>query len=257
MTEEETPEINQAPGMILAYAPQEAEETGGRRRRRNAQSDAINNLRNWTPRTRLGNMVYAGIITNYEDALASGLPIREVEIVDALLPGLEDDIINVNMIQRMTDSGRRVRFNVMACVGNRDGYVGLAIVKGKEVASTIRKAIHTAKLNIIQVQRGNGSWESGQGAGTSVPFKVTGRAGSTRITLLPAPTGKGLVIGDTGRQVLTLAGVTDVWSRSKGQTRTTINFAKATFDALQQLNAHRVSGDQAGRLNIVKGRVPE
>ena len=185
------------------------------------------------------------------------MPIREVEIVDALIPGLEDDIINVNMIQRMTDSGRRVRFNVMACVGNKDGYVGLSICKGKEVAATIQKAIANAKLNIIQVQRGNGSWESGQGAGTSVPFKVTGRAGSTRITLLPAPTGKGLVIGDTGRQVLTLAGVTDVWSRSKGQTRTTINFAKATFNALKQLNQHRVTQRDQETLNIVKGRVLE
>ena len=124
MTEEETTEeIKQAPGMILAYAPQEEEETGGRRRRRSAQSDAINNLRKWTPRTRLGNMVYAGLVTTYEDALATGLPIREVEIVDALLPELEDEVINVNMVQRMTDSGRRVRFNVMACVGNRNGHV--------------------------------------------------------------------------------------------------------------------------------------
>ena len=65
------------------------------------------------------------------------------------------------------------------------------------------------------------------------------------------------MIGDTGRQVLKLAGVTDVWSSSKGQTRTTINFAQATFNALKQLNAHRVSNDQASRLNIVKGRVTE
>jgi small subunit ribosomal protein S5 len=202
-------------------------------------------------------MVQSGKILTINEAFATGIPIREVEIIDALIPGLEDDIINVNMIQRMTDSGRRVRFNVMACVGNRDGYVGLSICKGKEVAATIQKAINNAKLNIIQVQRGNGSWESGHGAGTSVPFKVTGRSGSTRITLLPAPTGKGLVIGDTGRQVLTLAGVTDVWSRSKGQTRTTINFAQATFNALKQLNAHRVSRDISGKLSIVKGRVTE
>ena len=255
MSDENKP---QAPGIAAAWAQAEESEGGPPQRRgRGVGPDPMEMLRNWTPKTRLGHMVQTGQIVTIDEALASGFPIREVEIVDALLPGLEDDIINVNMIQRMTDSGRRVRFNVMACVGNKDGYVGLAIVKGKEVASTIRKAIHTAKLNIIQVQRGNGSWESGQGAGTSVPFKVTGRAGSTRITLLPAPTGKGLVIGDTGRQVLTLAGVTDVWTRSKGQTRTTINFAKATFNALQQLNAHRVSGDQAGRLNIVKGRVPE
>ena len=251
--EENTP---QAPGIAAAWSqPEESENSP--RRRRGVGPDPMEQLRNWTPKTRLGRMVQSGQIITIDDAFSTGLPIREVEIVDALLPGLEDDIINVNMIQRMTDSGRRVRFNVMACVGNKDGYVGLSICKGKEVASTIRKAIDNAKLNIIQVQRGNGSWESGRGAGTSVPFKVTGRAGSTRITLLPAPTGKGLVIGATGRQVLTLAGVTDVWSRSKGQTRTTINFAKATFNALKQLNAHRVSGDQAGRLNIVKGRVIE
>ena len=252
--EENTP---QAPGIAAAWAQPEEPEGGRPPRRRGVGPDPMEQLRNWTPKTRLGRMVQSGEIITIDAALATGMPIREVEIVDALIPGLEDDIINVNMIQRMTDSGRRVRFNVMACVGNKDGYVGLSICKGKEVANTIRKAIENAKLNVIQIQRGNGSWESGQGAGTSVPFKVTGRAGSTRITLLPAPTGKGLVIGDTGRQVLTLAGVTDVWSRSKGQTRTTINFALATFNALKQLNAHRVSSDQASRLNIVKGRVPE
>ena len=265
MSDEHT---QRAPGLVAAFAQSDEGEAPPQRRRRGVGPDPMEMLRNWTPKTQLGRMVFNDEIITIDDAFATGLPIREVEIIDALLydstkskePNngfLEDDVINVNMIQRMTDSGRRVRFNVMACVGNGDGYVGLAICKGKEVASTIQKAIHNAKLNIIEVQRGNGSWESGQGSGTSVPFKVTGRAGSTRITLLPAPTGKGLVIGDTGRQVLRLAGVTDVWSRSKGQTRTTINFAKATFNALKQLNAHRVSVDQAGRLNIVKGRVPE
>lgn len=86
MTEEETTQIQQAPGLILAYAPQEAEETGGRRRRRNNQYDPIANLRSWSPRTRLGNMVAAGEVITYEQALATGLPVREVEVVDALLP---------------------------------------------------------------------------------------------------------------------------------------------------------------------------
>ncbi|MEC8168248.1 MAG: 30S ribosomal protein S5, partial [Candidatus Thermoplasmatota archaeon] len=107
------------------------------------------NLRKWEPRTRLGAAVMAGKIITYEAALASGLPIREVEIVDALIPDLEDEVIDVNMVQRMTDSGRRVRFNVMACVGNRDGYVGLGMAKAKEVATAIRKAITAAKLNLI------------------------------------------------------------------------------------------------------------
>ena len=199
----------------------------------------------------------AGEIITYEQALASGLPIREVEVVDALIPNLEDEVIQVNMVQRMTDSGRRVRFNVMACVGNRDGYVGLGMAKAKEVATAIRKAITAAKLNLIQVQRGNGSWESSQGPGTSVPFKINGRSASTRVTLMPAPSGKGLVIGETGKRVLELAGVTDVLSRTKGQTRTTINYAAATFNALENLNKTRVSAEQRQNLYINKGRMLE
>ena len=165
-----------APGLALAQAP--VDEDAPRRR----GPDPLAALRNWTPRTRLGRMVMNGEILTFEDALATGFPIREVEIVDALLPEMDDDVLSVNMIQRMTDSGRRVRFNVLCAVGNGDGYVGLSICKGKEVASTIQKAITQAKLNLIPVFRGNGSWESAEGPGNSIPFKATGRSGSTRVT---------------------------------------------------------------------------
>ena len=87
-----------------------------------------------------------------------------------------------------------------------------------------------------------------------MPLKITGRSGSTRVTLMPAPAGKGLVIGDYGRRVLTLAGVTDVWSRSAGQTRTTINYAQATFNALVALNKVRISDADKRRLYITSGR---
>ena len=254
MTEEEI--IQMAPGLMQALAPEETEDTGGRPRRRK-QDDPMMGLRKWVPKTRLGQMVMAGKVLTYEQALATGLPIREVEIVDALIPNLEDDVIKVNMVQRMTDSGRRVRFNVMACVGNRDGYVGLGMAKAKEVATAIRKAITAAKLNLISVQRGNGSWESSAGPGTSIPFKTKGRSASTRVTLMPAAKGKGLVIGQTGKRVLDLAGITDVLSRTKGQTRTTINYAAATFNALHNMNTTRVPEDLAERLHIQRGRVLE
>ena len=244
--------VNLAPGLAMALAPQEEQEGDARRRR---GPDPLAALRAWQPRTRLGRMVASGEIYTYEQALDTGLPIREVEIVDALLPDLADDVLSVNMIQRMTDSGRRVRFNVLCAVGNGDGYVGLSVCKGKEVASTIRKAIDKAKLNLVRVMRGNGSWESSEGPGTSVPFKVTGHSGSTRVTLMPAPAGKGLVIGDYGRRVLDLAGITDVWSRSAGQTRTTINFARATFNALVELNRTRITEADRTRLNITEGRI--
>ena len=254
MSEEENTEVIQlAPGLAAALAPpSESTDTRGRR-----GPDPLAGLRSWVPRTRLGHMVMSGEITTYEQAIDSGFPIREVEIVDALLPDLTDDVLGVNMIQRMTDSGRRVRFNVLCVVGNSDGYVGLAVCKGKEVSSTIRKAIDKAKLNLIPVMRGNGSWESSEGPGNSVPFKVTGRSGSTRITLMPAPAGKGLVIGETGKKVLVLAGVTDVLSRTKGQTRTTINYAAATFNALHNMNTTRVPKELADRLFIHKGRLLE
>ena len=252
MSEENTPTM--APGLLQAYAPEEADEVPDMRRRRRNQDDPIANLRKWEPRTRLGAAVMANKIITYESALASGLPIREVEIVDALIPDLEDEVIDVNMVQRMTDSGRRVRFNVMACVGNRDGYVGLGMAKAKEVATAIRKAITAAKLNLISVQRGNGSWESSPGPGSTVPFKVNGRAASTRVTLMPAAKGKGLVIGQTGKSVLQLAGIEDVLSRTKGQTRTTINYAAATFNALKNINTTRVTNAQRENLYIHTGR---
>jgi len=246
-----------APGLQLAFNPQEATEEVMPRRRRGAGQDPIAALRDWNPRTRLGRMVASGQVRSMEQALRTGLTIREVEIVDALLPNLEDDVLKVNMVQRMTDSGRRMRFSVMACVGNKDGYVGLAIAKGKEAATTITKAINRAKLNVIPVMRGNGSWESSSGGGRSIPLAVTGRSGSTRVTLSPAPSGKGLVIGEYGKRVLTLAGITDVISRSKGQTRTTINYAKATYNALAQLNKTRISDEQKERLFIAEGRLLE
>lgn len=252
MTEEpkvEDEDTQIAPGLALAHAP--VDQDDGFRRR---GPDPLAALRSWQPRTRLGRMVMNGEILTYEQALSTGYPIREVEIVDALLPEMEDDVLSVNMIQRMTDSGRRVRFNVLCAVGNKDGYVGLSVCKGKEVASTIQKAITQAKLKLVPVLRGNGSWESAEGPGNSIPFKSTGRSGSTRVTLLPAPSGKGLVIGDYGRRVLTLAGVEDVWSRSSGQTRSTINFARATYNALEELSKTKVSNQVGERLHITVGR---
>ena len=251
MTEEQKVEEDTqiAPGLALAMAPEDPDD-GPRRR----GPDPLAALRNWQPRTRLGRMVMNGEILTYEQAIATGYPIREVEIVDALLPEMEDDVLSVNMIQRMTDSGRRVRFNVLCAVGNKDGYVGLSVCKGKEVASTIQKAITQAKLNLVPVLRGNGSWESAEGPGNSIPFKSTGRSGSTRVTLLPAPSGKGLDIGDYGRRVLTLAGVEDVWSRSSGQIGSSSNYARATYNARGELSKTKVSDQVGERLDITGGR---
>ena len=145
----------------------------------------------WIPKTRLGKLVYEGKITTMSEALASRFPLKEPEIVDILLPEMEDEVLDVNMVQRMTDSGRRVRFAITAVVGNGDGFVGMGRAKGKEVGPTIRNAIDRAKLNIIEIKRGCGSWECGCGNPHTLPFAVEGKCGSVNVTFKPAPRGVG------------------------------------------------------------------
>lgn len=209
----------------------------------------------WEPRTRLGELIRSGEITTMHEALKTGLPLREPEIVDLLLPNLEDEVLDVNMVQRMTDSGRRVKFSITVVVGNRDGYVGIGQFKGKEVGPSIRKAINNAKLNIIEIKRGCGSWECGCGTTHTIPFQVRGKASSCEVVLKPAPRGVGLAVGDVAKHILRLAGYEDVWGFTRGQTRTTVNYAKAVFDALEQMATIRVREGQATAFGIREGSV--
>jgi small subunit ribosomal protein S5 len=194
----------------------------------------------WQPKTRLGRLVQDGEIEDMSDALNTGLPLKEPEIVDQLLPGLDDEVLDINMVQRMTDSGRRVKFRCVVAIGNRDGYVGYAEGRDDQVGGAIQKAIDVAKLNIIDVSRGCGSWECGCGRAHTVALRSTGKAGSVEVELMPAPRGLGLAGGETVSKVLELAGIDDIWTRSSGKTRTTVNFAKATFNALRETAEARV-----------------
>src|SRR6056297_4179349 len=126
----------------------------------------------WEPRTRLGRQVRDGEIDSMTEALNSGLPLKESEVVDQLVPDLEDEVLDINMVQRMTDSGRRVKFRCVVAVGNRDGYLGYAEARDDQVGSAIQKAIDVAKLNIIEVDRGSGSWEDRAGGVNSLSRKA-------------------------------------------------------------------------------------
>jgi len=187
----------------------------------------------WEPRTRLGRKVQDGDITTMDQAMESGLPLKEPELVDQLLPGLEDEVLDINMVQRMTDSGRRVKFRCVCVIGNRDGYLGYAQARDEQVGGAIEKAIDVAKMNIIKVDRGSGSWEDSVGGVNSLSRKAEGKAGSVSVTIEPAPQGLGLAAAETVRHVLELAGVDDAWTQSHGNTRTTLNLAKATYNALE------------------------
>lgn len=194
----------------------------------------------WIPKTRLGRLVRDGEITTMDQALESGLPIKEPGLVDRLLPDLVDEVLDINMVQRMTDSGRRVKFRVTVIVGDSNGFIGLAEGKDVQVGPAIKKAIDAAKLNIVKIKRGCGSWECGCGQDHTVPFEVTGRAGSVEVTLKPAPRGLGIASGETAKKVLELAGIKDVWTWTRGETRSTINFAKATYEALKKTAIFRM-----------------
>lgn len=207
----------------------------------------------WTPKTRLGKMVEKGEITTMAEALKTRLPLREAEIVDILLPDLEDNVLDINMVQRMTDSGRRVRFAVTTVVGNGNGYVGLGRAKGKEVGPTIRKAIDNSKLNMIEVRRGCGSWECGCGQAHSLPFEVSGKMGSVRVTFKPAPKGIALAVGNVAKPLLKLAGIKDAWAFTSGHTKTTTNYAAAAFEALKKTSEVRVMRLQEEQMHIHTG----
>ena len=215
-------------------------------------------LEEWEPRTKLGMLVKEGQITDIHEIFRKGYQIKEPEIVDVLLPEVNmrenQEVLDIALTVRMTDSGRRIRFRVLAAVGNRDGYVGLGIGHGKEVGIAIRKAINYAKMNIIEIKRGCGSWECRCRRPHSIPFAVEGKEGSVRVKLMPGPRGLGLVIGDVGKKILSLAGVQDVWSQSLGETRTTVNFAKAVFNALYNTNRVAIQPGMEEKYGIIVGR---
>jgi small subunit ribosomal protein S5 len=209
----------------------------------------------WVPRTELGRRVAADEFTTMSAALESGLPLREPQIVDKLLPNLHDEVLDVNMVQRMTDSGRRFKFAVTVVVGNGDGFVGLGRAKGREVGPTIRRAIDRAKLEVVEVLRGCGSWECGCGRAHTLPFQVQGRAGSVVVSFKPAPQGVGLAVGDVAKPILRFAGITDAWGFTEGHTKTTVNYAQAAYSALVGLAGIKVPPEDAQRLKIVRGPV--
>jgi small subunit ribosomal protein S5 len=200
-------------------------------------------VESWVPRTKLGKMVLDGTISSIEELFMEGLKIREPEIVDVLLPGLQEEVINIGLVQKQTDAGEKSQFRAVVVVGNRDGYVGLASGKASQVRSAIEKAAVNARLSITPVRRGCGSWECGCGKHHSMPFQVSGECGGVEVVLIPGPRGLGLVASETAKLILRLAGVKDCWMTSYGSTRTVPSFAFAVFDALKKTYLLVTPGD--------------
>ncbi|UCC33645.1 MAG: 30S ribosomal protein S5 [Candidatus Bathyarchaeota archaeon] len=191
-------------------------------------------MEEWKPRTRLGRLIFEGEITSIEEVFKEGLKIREPEIVNVLLPDIQEEVIDINLVQKQTDAGEKSRFKAIVAVGNRDGYIGLGSGKARQVRTAIEKGAVDARLNITVVRRGCGSWECGCGKPHSLPFEVRAKCGGVEIMLIPGPRGLGLVASEAAKVILGLAGVKDCWTRSYGATRTVPSFAYAVFEALQR-----------------------
>lgn len=204
-----------------------------RRDRRERRPAERANLEQWVPKTRLGKMIQEGKIVSIEEVFVAGLQIREPQIVDALLPDLQEEVININLVQKQTDAGEKSRFKAIVAVGNRDGYIGLGAGKAGQVRNAIEKAAADARLKVVPIRRGCGSWECGCGKPHSIPFQIEGKTGGVRVIFIPGPRGLGLVASEVSKVILGLAGVKDCWSRTFGSTRTVPSFAYAVFDALK------------------------
>jgi small subunit ribosomal protein S5 len=144
----------------------------------------------------------------------------------------------------------------MTVVGNRNGYVGLGFAGGppRKHQEVIQKSVNRAKLNIIPVRRGCGSWECLCGTGHSIPFSVRGKSGSVEVVLYPAPRGIGLVVPDEIKKIMRFAGISDIWSKSRGQTATRVNHARAVFHALKNLSKFKVQSETEKHLALITGK---
>lgn len=207
----------------------------------------------WKPKTKLGKKVANGEITSIEEAINYKRPIRETELVDQLTD-LEEEVILIGGTPgkgggktrtvskrtcRMHKSGERYNTKSMAVLGNHNGVIGLGEGESDDTRAAIEDANRNAKLNLIEVPRGNGSWEDTGEDQSSIPFKVEGKSGSVEVELQPAPRGTGLAASDDLKKVLELAGIENIYVQSRGQTRTRENLIKATFDALEKLNKYK------------------
>ena len=188
----------------------------------------------WYPLTNLGRLVKMGEIKTLEQIFYHSIPIKEFQIVDFLMKEnnktLKEECMKIKSVQKQTKAGQRTRFKAVVAVGDGDGHIGVGSKLAKEVQVAMKGAVIAAKLNIIPVRRGY--WGGKIGKPHTLATKVTGKCGSVRLRLVPAPKGTGIVGAPPTKKLLGFCGVEDIFSQSSGSTDTMENFVRAIYDAL-------------------------
>mgnify|MGYP002677071711 CR=1 FL=1 len=131
---------------------------------------------------------------------------------------LEEKVINIGRVTKVTQGGRHFRFSATVAVGNRKGLIGIGTGKANEVPEAIKKALQAANKIALVDNR-------------TIPHEATYKVGRAVVLLKPAKEGRGIIAGGAARAVLELAGVKDIVAKSLGS-NTQVNVAKATLGAL-------------------------
>jgi small subunit ribosomal protein S5 len=142
---------------------------------------------------------------------------------------LEDTVVKVYRCAKVVKGGRRFSFGALVVVGDRAGTVGIGYAKANEVPAAVEKGIKEAKKDLRKIPL----------LGRTLPHQVMGKFGATRVTLVPASPGTGVIAGLSARAVLEYAGVQDVLTKVYGSTSAK-NVLKATMDGLMKLRTKEV-----------------
>ena len=155
------------------------------------------------------------------------MPKQEIDSKKKLL---EEKVVSISRVTKVTKGGHHFRFSATVVVGNRKGLVGIGSGKANEVSEAIKKAIQAANKNVIKVALIDNR---------TIPHEATAKVGRANVLIKPAKEGTGVIAGGAARAVLELAGVKDIVSKSLGS-NTKVNVAKATLEALkmQKTPAH-------------------